>query len=79
MIDRVSSAPGWLAASPTRSPTRFVLGVTEKPEPEAEPAELSAPEGDEATLAREFRLLDAANRWFSRLLPQIELLTASVE
>jgi hypothetical protein len=48
-------------------------------QPDVQPAELQEPSGDEASLSREFTLLDVASRQFARILPQIEMATSPVD
>jgi hypothetical protein len=48
-------------------------------QPEPQPSELRAPEGDQQSLTKEFNLFDLATRQFSQILPRLELATVPVE
>jgi hypothetical protein len=79
-----------ITSSGTYSPQSFVTKVktsTGQPaqapapevQPEPQPADLRAPEGDEQALTREFNLFDLAIRQFAQILPRLELATVPVE
>jgi len=83
MISGISSSGGYL---PQSFVTKVKTSATPQPQtpppeikPDADPAELQAPEGDQESLTREFNLFDLAVRQFSQILPRLETANSSVE
>lgn len=81
MIPGISSSGGYIPQSfVTKVRTSTTpQGPAPEVQPEPQPADMRAPEGDEKTLSREFNLFDLATRQFSQILPRLELANAPVE
>ena len=83
MISGISASGGYPSPSfVTRTKTAATpptQAASPEVQPEPQPAELRAPEGDEQTLSREFNLFDLATRQFAQILPRLELATVPLE
>lgn len=83
MISGLSSAGGYFPSSfVNKVRTASQPATTPTPpevKPETDPADLRAPEGDEAELTREFTLFDLAHRQYAQILPRLELATTPVD
>lgn len=85
MISGISSPGGYFPqplVTRNRTPGQNqpqVGAPADEPKPEAQPADLKAPDGDEEALSREYNLFDLASRQYDRILPQLELANSPVE
>lgn len=83
MITGISSSGGYstqpLVTKPRTSAQDQPQAPAAKIKPDVQPADLAAPDGDQASLTREYDLFDVATRQFERILPQLELATSPVE
>jgi len=83
MIPGISSNGGYVPPSFVTKVRTSTARSTQSPAsevpPEAQPAEMRAPEGTKESLTHEYNLFDLANRQYAEILPRIELATSPVD